>query len=154
VGGEVKAKAPAKAPASTRQAAMAQLLQGVADDMAAYRTLLDLLERQFDAVIRHQREQLGLIAAEIGTLVDMLETRRAARVELATRLAGQSPSMAQVFALLRPEARARLEADWTALEHMVQAAKAAGKRNGELLAEQFTIMQRVLHGDDQTYEPA
>ncbi|WP_338763726.1 flagellar export chaperone FlgN [Massilia sp. METH4] len=133
---------------------MTQLLQGVADDMAAYRTLLDLLERQFYAAIRHQQEELGQLAAEIGALVDTMETRRAARVELATRLTGANPSMTQVFALLRPEARTRLEADWQALERMVLAAKDAGKRNGELLAEQYTIMQRVLHGDNQTYEPA
>lgn len=137
-----------------RQAAMTTLLQGVADDGAAYRALLGLLEDQFDAAIRHQQERLGRIAGEIGTLVDALERRRAARVELATRLTGPQPSMARVFALLRPEPRARLEADWQALERMVLAAKAAGKRNGELLAEQFTIMQRVLHGENQTYEPA
>jgi flagellar biosynthesis protein FlgN len=133
---------------------MTQLLQGVADDMAAYGALEGLLERQFGAAVRHDQEGLRELAAEIGSLVDTMETRRALRVELATQLVGPNPSMAQVFALLRPEARARLEADWQALERMVLAAKAAGKRNGELLAEQFTIMQRVLHGENQTYEPA
>lgn len=133
---------------------MTQLLQGIGDDMAAYPALLDLLAQQFDAAIRHQQERLGQLAAEIGALVDTLEIRRAARVALATRLTGENPSMTQVFTLLRPEPRARLEADWSALEQMVLAAKAAGKRNGDLLAEQFTIMQRVLHGDNQTYEPA
>ncbi|HEX8602553.1 MAG TPA: flagellar export chaperone FlgN [Pseudoduganella sp.] len=133
---------------------MTGLLQGVADDSADYRTLLGLLEEQFDAAIRHQQERLGRIAGQIASLVDTLEARRAQRLALATRLTGPDPSMAQVFALLRPEARARLEADWRALEQMVLAAKAAGKRNGELLAEQFTIMQRVLHGENQTYEPA
>jgi flagella synthesis protein FlgN len=133
---------------------MTGLLQGVADDSADYRTLLGLLEEQFDAAIRHQQERLGRIAGQIASLVDTLEARRAQRLALATRLTGPDPSMAQVFALLRPEARLRLEADWRALEQMVLAAKAAGKRNGELLAEQFTIMQRVLHGENQTYEPA
>jgi flagella synthesis protein FlgN len=133
---------------------MTGLLQGVADDSADYRTLLGLLEEQFDAAIRHQQERLGRIAGQIASLVDTLEARRAQRLALATRLTGPDPSMAQVFALLRPEARVRLEADWRALEQMVLAAKAAGKRNGELLAEQFTIMQRVLHGENQTYEPA
>lgn len=139
---------------ASRQQAMTGLLQGVAEDSADYRTLLGLLEEQFDAAIRHQQERLARIAGEIATLVDTLEARRARRQELATRLTGPNPSMAQVFALLRPEPRARLEADWRALEQMVLAAKAAGKRNGELLAEQFTIMQRVLHGENQTYEPA
>jgi len=133
---------------------MRQLLQDVADDMGDYRQLLDLLEHQFDAAIRHQQARLGDVAAAIGTLVDTLEARRARRVVLATRLTGPQPAMAQVIALLRAEPRARLEADWQALEQMVLAAKAAGKRNGDLLAEQYTIMQRVLHGEDQTYEPA
>ena len=138
----------------SRQDAMKQLLQGVADDLAGYRDLLDLLDQQLDAAIRHEQERLGTIAASIGTLVDALETRRARRVALAVRLTGPQPTMAQVFALLRADARARAEADWKALETMVLAAKAAGKRNGDLLAEQYTIMQRVLHGEDQTYEPA
>jgi flagella synthesis protein FlgN len=133
---------------------MTDLLQGVADDSAAYHALLGLLEEQFDAAIRHQQERLGRIAGEIAALVDTLEQRRTRRVDLATRLTGPNPSMAQVFTLLRPEPRVRLEAAWHALEQMVLAAKAAGKRNGELLAEQYTIMQRVLHGENQTYEPA
>jgi flagella synthesis protein FlgN len=139
--------------ALSRQQAMQQLLQGVNEDKDAYRTLLALLDEQFDAAIRHQRERLGTLAEAIGTLVDTLEVRRARRVELATALTGAQPSMAQVFTLLRPEARAKVQADWAELESMVQAAKAAGKRNGDLLAEQYTIMQRVLHGEDQTYEP-
>ncbi|WP_227470445.1 flagellar export chaperone FlgN [Massilia sp. YMA4] len=140
-------------PALSRQEAMQQLLQGVADDKAGYARLLELLDEQFDAAIRHQRDRLGSIAAAIGTLVDTLESRRARRVELATVLVGPAPTMAAIFALLRPESRARVQEDWAALEQMVGAAKAGGKRNGDLLAEQYTIMQRVLHGEDQLYEP-
>jgi flagella synthesis protein FlgN len=138
----------------SRQEAMKQFLQGVADDLAGYRELLDLLAQQFQAAIHHQQQRLGEIATAIGALVDTLEARRARRVELATRLTGPQPAIERVFALLRAEARTRVESDWKALEQMVLAAKAAGKRNGELLAEQYTIMQRVLHGEDQTYEPA
>ncbi|WP_229415708.1 flagellar export chaperone FlgN [Pseudoduganella armeniaca] len=141
------------APALSRQEAMKQLLQGVTDDKAGYAQLLSLLDEQFDAAIRHQRERLGSIAAAIADLVDTLETRRARRVELATVLAGPQPTMEAIFALLRPESRARVQEDWAALEQMVGAAKAGGKRNGDLLAEQYTIMQRVLHGEDQLYEP-
>ena len=133
---------------------MQRLLAGIAADLVDYRHMLTLIEQQFDAAIRHQSTRLGDIAAAIGTLVGVLEQRRAERVELATRLAGPAPSMAQVFTLLKPEPRARLEADWQALEAMVGTAKELGRRNAELLAEQFTIMQRVLHGDDQIYEPA
>lgn len=129
------------------------LLDGVQADLQSYQHMLDLIAQQFEAAIRHQSERLGEIAKEIGALVDVLEARRVQRVDLATRLVGPQPSMEQVFTLLKPEARARLEADWAVLEGMVQAAREMGRRNADLLAEQYTIMQRVLHGDDQTYEP-
>ncbi len=129
------------------------LLDGIKADLQSYQQMLDLIAQQFEAAIRHQSERLGEIAQEIGALVDVLEARRAQRVDLATRLIGPQPSMEQVFALLKPEARARLEADWAQLEGMVQTAREMGRRNADLLAEQYTIMQRVLHGDDQTYEP-
>lgn len=133
---------------------MKQLLEGIAADLADYEQLLGLIEQQFEAAIRHQSARLGEIAEAIGAAVPVLEARRARRVELASRLTGPAPAMAQVFALLRAEPRTKLEADWRRLEVMVRTAKELGKRNAELLAEQFTIMQRVLHGDDQTYEPA
>jgi len=132
---------------------MKMLLDGIKADLQSYQQMLDLIAQQFEAAIRHQSERLGEIAKEIGDLVDVLEARRAQRVELATRLVGPQPSMEQVFTLLKPEARARLEADWAELEGMVQTAREMGRRNADLLAEQYTIMQRVLHGDDQTYEP-
>ena len=132
---------------------MKLLLDGIKADLQSYQQMLDLIAQQFEAAIRHQSERLGEIAKEIGALVDVLEARRAQRVELATRLVGPQPSMEQVFTLLKPEARARLEADWAELEGMVQTAREMGRRNADLLAEQYTIMQRVLHGDDQTYEP-
>ena len=132
---------------------MKMLLDGIKADLQSYKQMMDLIAQQFEAAIRHQSERLGYIAKEIGALVDVLEARSAQRVELATRLVGPQPSMEQVFTLLKPEARARLEADWAELEGMVQAAREMGRRNADLLAEQYTIMQRVLHGDDQTYEP-
>ncbi|WP_028101157.1 flagellar protein FlgN [Pseudoduganella violaceinigra] len=137
----------------TRQDAMRQLLDGIQADLHSYQQMLDLIAQQFEAAVSHQSERLGQIAADISALVDVLQARRAQRVELATLLAGPGPKMDQVFALLKPEARARLEADWAQLEAMVQTAREMGRRNAELLAEQYTIMQRVLHGDDQTYEP-
>jgi flagella synthesis protein FlgN len=141
------------AGALSRQDAMRMLLDGIAADLQAYQQLLDLIAQQFEAAIRHQSARLGEIAQEVSALVDVLEARRAQRVELAGRLAGPQPTMEQVFALLKPEARTRLEHDWAQLEALVRTAREMGRRNAELLAEQYTVMQRVLHGDDQTYEP-
>lgn len=140
--------------AVARPEAMKQLLQGIADDTRDYAQLMVLLEQQFRAAISHKLGALAEIAEQLGTLATALEARRARRVELATVLAGPQPSMDAVFALLRPDAKARVLADWAALEQQVIDAKAISRRNGDLMAEQYTIMQRVLHGEDHTYEPA
>jgi flagella synthesis protein FlgN len=148
------AQAAAPAPAASRQQAMQLLLDGIAADMAAYAQLQDLLEQQFDAALRHQRERLEQIAAAVSALTDAMEARRVQRVDCALRLLGPAPSMAQVFTLLKPEPRARLQLQWQELELRVLECKRLGKRNSDLLVEQYTIMQRVLHGEDQIYEPA
>lgn len=140
--------------AIARQEAMKQLLQGIADDALDYAQLLELLEQQFRAAVGHKLGMLAEVADQLGLVATALETRRARRVELATVLAGPQPSMEAVFALLRPDARSRVLADWAALEQQVISAKTLSRRNGDLMADQYTIMQRVLHGDDQTYEPA
>ena len=133
---------------------MQQLLDGVAADLQAYAALQDLLEQQFDAAVRHQGARLEQVAEAVSALVEAMEARRVQRVDCAVRLVGPAPSMAQVFALLKPEPRARLEQQWQDLELRVLACKRLGKRNSDLLVDQYTIMQRVLHGEDQIYEPA
>lgn len=137
----------------TRQEALQQLLQGVAADHHAYTALQGLLEQQFTAALRRQAQRLNELAEEISALVDTMERRRAERVALAQVVAGTDAKMADVYALLKPEARAKLEADWLALETMAKECKRLGKRNTELMVEQYSIMQRVLHGDNQIYEP-
>lgn len=141
-------------PPQTRQQAMQLLLEGVAADLLAYQDLLGLLEQQFDAALRHQSARLGELAAVISAAVDTLSARRLQRVALASRLLGPGAAMGQVFALLKHEPRVRLEQDWLALEQMVLECKRMGKRNSDLMVDQYSIMQRVLHGEDQIYAPA
>ena len=138
----------------TRQDAMRALLAGIADDLRAYPALQDLLEQQFHAALRHQAAQLGQVAEAISALVDTLQARRAQRVALAQRLLGPTANMAQAFALLKNAAREKIESDWKTLETMVVECKRLSKRNSDLLLEQHSIMQRVLHGEDQLYAPA
>jgi flagellar biosynthesis protein FlgN len=138
----------------SRQDAMRALLQGLAADLLAYPQLLDLLEQQFEAAVRHQSARLGQLADAISTLVDTMEERRAARVALVQRLLGPQGTMPQAFALLKNPARERMTADWQALEHSVRECKRLGKRNSDLLVEQYSIMQRVLHGEELIYAPA
>ena len=143
-----------KIAALTRQDAMRVLLAGIADDLRAYPALQELLERQFQAALRHQAKELGEVAEAISALVDTLQARRAQRVALAQRLLGPTANMAQAFALLKNAAREKIESDWKTLETMVVECKRLSKRNSDLLLEQHSIMQRVLHGEDQLYAPA
>ncbi|OEZ96945.1 flagellar export chaperone FlgN [Duganella sp. HH101] len=138
----------------TRQDAMRLLLAGIADDLLAYPALSALLEQQFDAAVRHRGPQLASVAEEISALVDRMLERRAQRVALVQRLLGPTATMMQAFALLKNAARERMEADWKTLEQMVIECKRLGKRNSDLLVEQYSIMQRVLHGEEQIYAPA
>lgn len=137
-----------------RQDAMRQLLAGIAEDLQAYQTLQDLLQQQFQAALRHKASELGPVAEAISTLVDTMQARRARRVALVQRLVGPQGTMLQAFALLKNAARERMETDWSTLEQAVIACKALSKRNGDLLVEQYSIMQRVLHGEEHIYAPA
>lgn len=137
-----------------RQEVMKRLLHGVAEDLQAYPQLATLLEQQFQAAVRHQNALLAELADTISALVDTMQQRRAQRVALVQRLLGPNGTMAQAFALLKNAARERMEADWSALEQLVIECKRLGKRNSDLLVEQYSIMQRVLHGEEQIYAPA
>jgi flagella synthesis protein FlgN len=138
----------------SRQDAMRALLAGIADDLQAYAQLQELLHEQFRASLRHKASELQAAAEGIGTLVDAMQQRRSDRVALVQRLVGETGNMAQAFALLKNAAREKMEADWASLETAVLECKRLSKRNGDLLAEQYTIMQRVLHGEEQIYAPA
>ena len=137
----------------TRQEAVQRILQGIADDRQGYDALLALLEAQFQATLRHQSAQLSVLAGQIVAAVDALDGRRRQRVSLVTALLGPKAGMAQLFALLQPEARATALAGWDRLEQMVLESKRLNTRNSQLLTDQYTTMQRVLHGEEHIYAP-
>jgi len=137
----------------TRQEALQRVLQGIADDSLAYVELRALLEEQFQSILRHQNTQLALLAEQIVAAVERLDGRRRQRVSLATALLGAKPDMQQLFALLPAERGAAAARDWATLEQMVLECKHLSGRNSEFLTEQYSTMQRVLHGEDHTYAP-
>lgn len=137
----------------TRQQAVAALADGVQRDLEAAKAILALLERQFQAALRHQGAELGALAEELTPALDAMDARRRQRVALVRALHGVDGTMAQFIAAQPEPGRARLAAGWSELERLVVACKAATTRNGNLLADQFTTMQRVLHGEEQTYAP-
>ena len=137
----------------TRQEAVRRVLQGMTEDRAGYAALQTLLEEQFQATLQHQSTRLTALADQVIAAVEPLDARRRQRVSLVTALLGPQGDMPQLFALLQEDARSKAEADWVALEQMVLECKRLNARNSELLTEQYSIMQRVLHGEEDTYAP-
>lgn len=137
----------------TRQDAVQRVLQGIGDDRQGYGALLALLEEQFQATLRHQTSALSVLAGQIVAAVELLDGRRRQRMSLVTALLGPKANMAQLFALLQPDAQARAGASWEELEQMVLECKRLNTRNNQLLTEQYTTMQRVLHGEEHIYAP-
>ena len=137
----------------TRDQAVAKLAAGIQADLAASSTLLELLERQFDAALRHRSADLAALADQLMPALEAMEQRRVQRVALVRALLGPDADMAQLIASLAAPVRAPVAADWHALEQMVLECKRLNARNSALVTEQYSIMQRVLHGEEQTYAP-
>lgn len=137
----------------TRDQAVFRLAEGVQADLAACAEVQALLERQFDAALRHRSDELAALAAALSPALDAMDARRQQRVTLVRALLGAQATMNELIATLAGAARDELAANWGELEQMVIACKAMTTRNSALLAEQFSIMQRVLHGEEQVYAP-
>ena len=137
----------------TRQVAMRRLMCGVEGDLVDYGDLDFLLTEQFEAALRHQGARLAELAERIGLLCDVLELRRQQRVELVELLVGPGARMQAVFPLMIGSARASLERHWQALELRLIECRRMAKRNSDLLVDQHSLMQRVLHGEEQLYAP-
>jgi flagella synthesis protein FlgN len=137
----------------TRDQAVFRLAEGVQADLAACTELQGLLEHQFDAAVRHRSGELAAMAAALTPALDAMDARRQQRVALVRALLGPEATMNELIASLAGSARAELAANWRALEQLVIECKRMTARNGALLAEQFSIMQRVLHGEEQVYAP-
>jgi flagella synthesis protein FlgN len=135
----------------TRREAAGALAGGVRADLAACAEIHGLLEHQFEAAVRHHSALLAELAARLGPLLDAMEARRQQRVALVRALGGADATMAGFIERLAEPARTQLQREWQELEQLVVACKAATTRNSSLLAEQFSVMQRVLHGEEDTY---
>ncbi|MDQ1832910.1 flagellar export chaperone FlgN [Massilia scottii] len=136
----------------TREQALAKLSAGVSADIDACQAILALLARQFDAALRHRSAELAGLAEELAPQLDAMEQRRVQRVSLVRALCGASADMAALIASLGAPQRDALSAAWQSLEQLVLECKRLNVRNSALLTEQFSIMQRVLHGEETLYE--
>lgn len=137
----------------TRDQAVTRLLDGIRSDLAACGAIRDLLERQFTAALRHQRTELATLGDALMPQLDAMEARRLQRVQLVRALFGAQATMDNLFGSLAAPQRVRTQSEWEQLVQLVADCKEATLRNGTLMAEQYSTMQRVLHGEDQTYAP-
>jgi flagella synthesis protein FlgN len=135
----------------TRDQAVTRLLDGIQADIQACGAVRDLLERQFQAALRHRAADLGELADALMPQLDAMEQRRQQRVQLVRALHGASATMDTLLTGLPAAQRSGAAADWERLEQLVRDCKQATARNGSLMADQYTVMQRVLHGEDQLY---
>jgi len=137
----------------TRDQAVARLLDGIQSDIEACGVVRELLERQFEAALRHRAAELSSLAEQLMPQLDSMEQRRQQRVQLVRALHGANAGLDQLLNGLPPAQRTSAGADWQRLEALVRDCKQATARNGSLMADQYTVMQRVLHGEDQLYAP-
>lgn len=138
----------------TRGRTLADIARGVEADRHAYRTLRGLLEEQFAAALRHDAPALAGLAGRLTALVGELEGRREERVALCATLSGTGTRIEAILPLLPEATRNAFVAAWRELEAQVRECKELNVRNGQLMTEQQQIMQRVLHGEVDTYAPA
>lgn len=135
------------------QPLLAQLRRGLVEDGAGYERLRGLLERQFQAALRHQAQQLVTLAQEIEHLVAALQAQQGQRSQTLQRLLGRRAGEG-VRGLLRalPAAqREPLQQAWRQLDGQLQACKALNQRNCRLVVEQHALMQRVLGREEVLY---
>jgi len=140
-------------PDFRRQEAVRRVLQGMTDDSVGYADLANLAGRAIPGHLAAPEHPADSTGRPGHRAVEPLDARRRQRVSLVTALLGAQGDMSQLFALLQEDARATAERDWIALEQMVLECKRLNARNSDLLTEQYSIMQRVLHGEEDTYAP-
>ena len=137
-----------------REEAVARLAHGIGLDLAGYRELGVLLERQFEAALAHRAQPLRELADAVVAQVESIETRLHERRALVRALAGDDGTVEDAIAAAPAARRAAMASGWRALARLVRDCKQRNGRNAQLLMDQHAIMQRVLHGEEPLYAPA
>ncbi|WP_153099489.1 flagellar export chaperone FlgN [Paraburkholderia hayleyella] len=137
-----------------RQAALRQVIAGLATDLETCRKLQIMLEQQFTVAQKLDAAALKCLGEAIGVELERLEANHRERNSV---LGGMPGAFKRLFATrpgsVQPAAQAALAARYAELEALVVRCKALAARNSTLLATQFETMQRLLHGEKHTYVP-
>lgn len=133
--------------------ALKRLMFEVGSDRNDYRRLHELLEQQFAAALKHDASALAPLNSQILELAERLDAHRRARPALTAAVLGPGKpvSIEAVIDSLSGLPSRALDEWWSELKEMVVRCKALNARNGQLLSAQYEIMQRVLHGESDTY---
>jgi flagellar biosynthesis protein FlgN len=130
------------------------LLKGVHADLVAYRTLRLHLQEHFECALKHDAARLPQVAQAIEDAVAQLDARRTertAQIKAICSLTGRPFGIAAVQACLSLKASQALRDWWAELESLVAQCKALNTRNGQLMAAQHEMFQRVLGTEPATY---
>ncbi|KWH08477.1 flagellar biosynthesis protein FliR [Burkholderia territorii] len=137
----------------TRKEAFALMFEGIGHDRARYVELKGLLDQQFRAALRRDGAALTVTGNAILALADTLNASHDERKRCARVLSGavRPGTMSDVCASLSGLAGDAMRGEWRKLEAQVVECHRLNRRNASLITSQFEIMQRVLHGESNTY---
>jgi flagella synthesis protein FlgN len=138
---------------STAATLLRQLREGLSQDLNAYGALRELLERQFQAALRHQAEEIAALSAGILAQAAEIDAHRSHRRELLTALLGRAgqPTLRALLDRLPPAAGEPLLALRQGIERALAECKAMNARNAQLITEQQALMQRLLGREEHIY---
>lgn len=136
-----------------RRDALKQLMCDIGSDRNDYRRLVELLEQQFAAALKHDGAEIGAINEQILALVERLDAHRRERPTLTATVLGpgKKASIEAVIDTLGGLPASALDGWWNELRQLVVRCKELNARNGRLMSSQYEIMQRVLYGESDTY---
>ncbi|PZP35653.1 MAG: hypothetical protein DI603_02430 [Roseateles depolymerans] len=133
---------------------IAELGEGLRRTHQGYERLQQLLERQFQAALRHAAAEIGEISEEIASQVQLIEAQGRRDREVLAALLGSEhgrPSVRELLRRLPRQKAAPLLQRWRALQRQLADCKALNLRNNQLMTEQQALMQQLLGREEHIY---
>ncbi len=143
----------ARRPDSTAAVMLQQLNEALSQDLSGYGALRELLNRQFDAAMRHEADAMAALSAQILAQTVQIDARRLRQRELLVALLGRhaEPTLRVLVARLPAAAAAPIASIRRAIERALAECKALNLRNAQLITEQQALMQRLLGHEEHVY---
>lgn len=130
-----------------------QFAADLQSDLLACQDLIVQLKLQFEASVSQQTARLNEVLSCITELLAAIELRRQRRVKIVQALSPADPRCAALIATFPAALQSVCRDKWQQLEMLLQEARQLNLRNGEFILSQQEIMQRVLFGEQDIYDP-